>query len=88
MYLITMSAKESYESLMMAVMDVDLLLGIEQALLLPLLILFYACCSCHQLASYKSLGGGGHSPFIRSESLMAVIIIIGHVHAMAPYNSL
>ena len=63
-------------------MAVDLLLGIEQALLL------HSYCSMHValVISYKSLGGGGHSPFIRSESLMAVIII-GHVHAMAPYNS-
>ena len=43
----------------MAVMDVDLLLGIEQALLLPLIILFYARCSCHQLQVC-----GGRSPFI------------------------
>ena len=44
---------------MMAVMDVDLLLGIEQALLLPLIILFYARCSCHQLQVCV-----GRSPFI------------------------
>ena len=67
----------------MAVMDVDLLLGIEQALMLHSINNIVLCMLLLSSASYKSLGGGGHSPFITSESLMAVIII-GHVHAMAP----